>query len=88
MKSSDAAERKWACIAVSNVIQNDALARGLLQANNVVGTLITLLADGEEEVFIEAAGALRCAIRIQHFLALNLSSGIYVSMVDMISVQK
>ncbi|KAF8167406.1 armadillo-type protein [Crassisporium funariophilum] len=59
MESPDAAERKWACVAVSNLIQNDPSTRRLLQGKNVVGALITRLTDSEEEVVVEAAGALR-----------------------------
>lgn len=59
MESTDPAERKWACVAVSNLIQNDPSTRRLLQGKNVVGALITRLTDTEEEVVVEAAGALR-----------------------------
>ncbi|KAF8910080.1 armadillo-type protein [Gymnopilus junonius] len=59
MEGPDAAERKWACAAVSNLIQNDPSTRRLLQGKNVVGALITRLTDTEEEVVVEAAGALR-----------------------------
>ncbi|KAG1749751.1 ARM repeat-containing protein [Suillus paluster] len=59
LESPDASERKWACVAVSNLIQNDPSTRRLLQGKNVVGALITRLSDSEEEVWIEAAGALR-----------------------------
>lgn len=59
MESPDSSERKWACVAVSNLIQNDPSTRRLLQGKNVVGSLITRLSDSEEEVWIEAAGALR-----------------------------
>ena len=59
MESTDLAERKWACVAVSNIIQNDPSTRRLLQGKNVVGILITRLSDSEEEVVVEAAGALR-----------------------------
>lgn len=59
MGSADGAERKWACVAVSNLIYNDPSTRRLLQGKNVVGALITRLSDGEEEVVVEAAGALR-----------------------------
>ncbi|KAG1784219.1 ARM repeat-containing protein [Suillus placidus] len=59
LESPDASERKWACVAVSNLIQNDPATRRLLQGKNVVGALITRLSDSEEEVWIEAAGALR-----------------------------
>ncbi|KAI0094380.1 armadillo-type protein [Irpex rosettiformis] len=59
MDSPDAAERKWACVAVSNLIQNDPSTRRLLQGKNVVGSLITRLTDSEEEVVVEAGGALR-----------------------------
>ncbi|KAF9225574.1 ARM repeat-containing protein [Gyrodon lividus] len=59
MESADGAERKWACVAVSNLIQNDPSTRRLLQGKNVVGALITRLSDSDEEVWIEAAGALR-----------------------------
>lgn len=62
MESADPAERKWACVAVSNIIQNDPSTRRLLQGNNVVGILITRLSDSEEEVVVEAAGALRYEI--------------------------
>ncbi|KAJ6589162.1 armadillo-type protein [Mycena capillaripes] len=59
MQGTDAAERKWACVAVSNLIQNDPSTRRLLQGKNIVGALITRLTDSEEEVVIEALGALR-----------------------------
>ncbi|KAF5385007.1 hypothetical protein D9615_001213 [Tricholomella constricta] len=59
MESSDATERKWACVAVSNLIQNDPSTRRLLQGKNIVGALITRLTDSEEEVIVEAAGSLR-----------------------------
>ena len=59
MESVDVAERKWACVAVSNLIQNDPSTRRLLQGKNVVGALITRLTDSEEEVVVEAVGALR-----------------------------
>lgn len=59
LENPDASERKWACVAVSNLIQNDPSTRRLLQGKNVVGALITRLSDSEEEVWIEAAGALR-----------------------------
>lgn len=62
MESPDAGERKWACVAVSNIIQNDPSTRRLLQGKNVVGALITRLTDGEEEVVMEAMGALRCVL--------------------------
>ena len=59
MSNTDAAERQWACVAVSNLIYNDPSTRRLLQGKNVVGALITRLSDSEEEVVVEAAGALR-----------------------------
>ncbi|EPT03355.1 hypothetical protein FOMPIDRAFT_1040483 [Fomitopsis schrenkii] len=59
MESVDPAERKWACVAVSNLIQNDPSTRRLLQGKNVVGSLITRLSDSEEEVVVEAVGSLR-----------------------------
>ncbi|KAJ7603956.1 armadillo-type protein, partial [Mycena polygramma] len=59
MQGTDAAERKWACVAVSNIIQNDPSTRRLLQGKNIVGALITRLTDSEEEVAVEALGALR-----------------------------
>ena len=59
MESADISERKWACVAVSNLIQNDPSTRRLLQGKNVVGALITRLTDSEEEVAVEAVGALR-----------------------------
>lgn len=67
MESVDAAERKWACVAVSNLIQNDPATRRLLQGKNIVGSLITRLTDSEEEVVIEAMGALRCATLLLAF---------------------
>lgn len=66
MESPDGSERKWACVAVSNLIQNDPSTRRLLQGKNVVGALITRLSDSEEEVWIEAAGALR-SVRLRLF---------------------
>ncbi|KAF8274277.1 ARM repeat-containing protein [Lactarius quietus] len=59
IESADPVERKWACVAVSNLIHNDPSTRRLLQGKNVVGTLIGRLTDSEEEVVVEAAGALR-----------------------------
>ena len=59
MESVDSVERKWACVAVSNLIQNDPATRRLLQGKNVVGALVSRLTDSEEEVVVEAAGALR-----------------------------
>ncbi|KAL1951704.1 hypothetical protein VTO73DRAFT_853 [Trametes versicolor] len=59
LESVDPAERKWACVAVSNLIQNDPSTRRLLQGKNIVGKLITRLSDSEEEVVVEAAGSLR-----------------------------
>ncbi|KAH9923614.1 ARM repeat-containing protein [Fomitopsis serialis] len=59
MESVDPAERKWACVAVSNLIQNDPSTRRLLQGKNAVGALINRLSDSEEEVVVEAAGSLR-----------------------------
>lgn len=60
MESADSSERKWACVAVSNLIQNDPSTRRLLQGKNVVVALIARLTDNEEEVVIEAMGSLRC----------------------------
>ncbi|THV01428.1 ARM repeat-containing protein [Dendrothele bispora CBS 962.96] len=59
MESADSTERKWACVAVSNLIQNDPSTRRLLQGKNIVGHLITRLTDSEEEVLVEAMGSLR-----------------------------
>ena len=64
MESMDAAERKWACVAVSNLIQNDPSTRRLLQGKNVIGALINRLSDSEEEVVVEAAGSLRLVTKI------------------------
>ena len=67
MESPESAERKWACVAVSNLIQNDPSTRRLLQGKNVVGALVTRLTDSEEEVVVEAAGALRyvrCKVKV------------------------
>jgi hypothetical protein len=46
--------------SVRSLIQNDPATRWLLQGRNVVGALITRLSDTEDEVVVEAAGALRC----------------------------
>ena len=62
LQSPDPAERKWACVAVSNLIQNDPSTRRLLQGKNIVGALITRLSDNEEEVVVEAGGALRYVV--------------------------
>jgi hypothetical protein len=59
MGSLDSVDRKWACVAVSNLIHNDPSTRRLLQGRNVVGALITRLTDSEEEVVVEAVGTLR-----------------------------
>ena len=73
MESADVTERKWACIAVSNLIQNDPSTRRLLQGKNVVGALVTRLTDSEEEVVVEAAGALRYVpILVSRFLDVYL----------------
>lgn len=64
MESPDASERKWACVAVSNLIHNDPSTRRLLQGKNVVGALITRLTDNEDEVVTEAMGTLRCVHRL------------------------
>ena len=64
MENADPVERKWACVAVSNLIHNDPSTRRLLQGKNVVGTLIGRLTDSEEEVVVEAAGALRCVLSV------------------------
>jgi hypothetical protein len=90
MESPDSADRKWACVAVSNLIQNDPSTRRLLQGKNIVGALITRLSDSEEEVVVEAAGALRY-VRINiHILArinsIHTLPVIYVLMVGTISV--
>ena len=90
MESADATERKWACVAVSNLIQNDPSTRRLLQGKNVVGALIKRLTDSEEEVVVEAVGALRC---VQNFpqncqCMLMGTIEIFVSMAVMKSVLK
>ncbi|KIK70596.1 hypothetical protein GYMLUDRAFT_65816 [Collybiopsis luxurians FD-317 M1] len=59
MESPDASDRKWACAAVSNLIQNDPSTRRLLQGKNIVGALIARLTDSEDEVVVEAMGTLR-----------------------------
>lgn len=59
LSAPDAADRVWACAAVSNLIQNDPSTRRLLQGKNIVGALITRLTDSTEDVVVEAAGALR-----------------------------
>ncbi|EJD54408.1 ARM repeat-containing protein [Auricularia subglabra TFB-10046 SS5] len=59
LESADVADRVWACAAVCNLIQNDPSTRRLLQGKNIVGVLITRLSDSEDEVVVEAAGALR-----------------------------
>lgn len=84
MESPDGSERKWACVAVSNLIQNDPSTRRLLQGKNVVGALITRLSDSEEEVWIEAAGALRSVRSGLSGRSLTLYTlEIFVSMGDM-----
>jgi hypothetical protein len=90
MGSAEASERKWACVAVSNLIQNDPSTRRLLQGKNVVGALITRLSDSEEEVVIEAVGALRyMSLCRSLFILLKVDRlEIFVLMVDTISVQK
>jgi hypothetical protein len=75
MENANASERKWACVAVSNIIQNDPSTRRLLQGKNVVGALITRLSDSEEEVVVEAMGALRYVLRL-FALALDIDCGI------------
>ena len=89
MESADAMERKWACVAVANLIQNDSSTRRLLQGKNVVGALIMRLTDSEEEVKSEAVGALRCV----HLVLLEsnmfiINQGTFASMVGMKSVPK
>jgi hypothetical protein len=89
MGSTDTTERKWACVAVSNLIQNDPSTRRLLQGKNIVGALITRLTDSEEEVVVEAVGALRYVLRF--FFAtffLECISEIYASTVAMTYVPK
>jgi len=87
MESADAMERKWACVAVANLIQNDSSTRRLLQGKNVVGALITRLTDSEEEVNFEAVGALRCVrLALPEFDMLIINQGTFASMVDMKSV--
>ena len=90
MESPDGPERKWACVAVSNLIQNDPSTRRLLQGKNVVGALITRLTDSEEEVVVEAAGALRYEHLYSVFCCgwLQYLVGISASMEVMIFVQK
>jgi len=89
MESADAMERKWACVAVANLIQNDSSTRRLLQGKNVVGALITRLTDSEEEVNFEAVGALRCVrLALPEFDMLIINQGTFASMVDMKSVPR
>lgn len=74
MESPEASDRKWACVAVSNLIQNDPSTRRLLQGKNVVGVLISRLTDSEDEVVLEAMGALRYVLTphlILYLIALN-----------------
>lgn len=92
MESTDVAERKWACVAVSNLIQNDPSTRRLLQGKNVVGALITRLTDSEEEVIVEAVGALRYNflgffLRL-FFLQNGILTEIYALMVVMTFAQR
>ena len=68
MTSPDSSERKWSCVAVSNLIQNDPSTRRLLQGKNIVAALITRLTDDDEEVVVEAAGALRCVLLFHRML--------------------
>lgn len=89
MDSPDPAERKWACVAVSNLIQNDPSTRRLLQGKNVVGALITRLTDSEEQVVVDAAGSLRCVCPLQILIHhLEIYPEIYVLTADMTSVQR
>lgn len=94
MESADVNERKWACVAVSNLIQNDPGTRRLLQGKNVVGALITRLTDSEEEVMVEAAGALRCVWSGRNARLVDLRDrfllllGICASMADMIFARR
>jgi hypothetical protein len=73
MESVDASERKWACVAVSNLIQNDPSTRRLLQGKNVIGALIGRLMDKEEEVVVEAAGALRYLCLVLTLITIKLN---------------
>lgn len=76
--SPDSADRKWACVAISNLIHNDPSTRRLLQGRNVVGALITSLTDSEEEVIVEAVGALRCvSIRMETFFSICYQKSVH-----------
>lgn len=89
MESADAMERKWACVAVANLIQNDSSTRRLLQGKNVIGALITRLTDSEEEVKSEAVGALRCVhLVLPESNMFIINQGTFASMVGMKSVPK
>ncbi|WVQ78675.1 hypothetical protein IAT38_000762 [Cryptococcus sp. DSM 104549] len=59
LKSTEYADRTWACAAICNLIQNDPATRRLFQSKNVVGELIERLTDDVDEVIVEASGALR-----------------------------
>ncbi|KAG8914198.1 hypothetical protein FRC01_004177, partial [Tulasnella sp. 417] len=59
LDSPEVEDRRWACAAVSSLIQNDASTRRLLQAKGVVDKLITRLSDTDEDVVAEATGSLR-----------------------------
>lgn len=62
LEALDPTERAWASAAISNLIHNDPSTRRLLQSKNVVGILISRLADSVDEVVVEASGALRWVI--------------------------
>lgn len=55
----DASNRAWAASVVSTVASNDLQTRKSLLASNVLGHLISLLADPAQEVVVEALGTLR-----------------------------
>lgn len=59
LDSPEVEDRRWACAAVSSLIQNDASTRRLLQAKGVVDKLITRLSDTDDDVIAEAVGSLR-----------------------------
>lgn len=86
MESPDPVERKWSCVAVCNLINNDPSTRRLLQGKNIVGSLISRLSDSEEEVVVEAAGALRYATNHMYvtpmFSNYRMRLVIYASMED------
>jgi Na+(H+)/acetate symporter ActP len=82
LSAPDAADRVWACAAVSNLIQNDPSTRRLLQGKNIVGALVQRLTDSTEDVVVEAAGALRSVRAIGFPLVSKFGLALALAAVD------